>query len=477
LFFLIVFSSSVFAPGGGGDSSSVTRTATTETTCNLVPETKIIHYTDYCVDYDSFFNETSGEEETYCKDMRENYERTNTIYRESCTMYEEKTPINYFDGNSFVPIETDILVSDGTKGNHEMTKSSYNTYFQDNIQDGKGIRFEKDGYFFTYDLSGGKIQWAEQEGDSTKTKSVGAILSSVPYVDGNKIRYNNSFLNTDVEYTLKNTMLKEILILNELPTYQTGYLYLEYTGEVQFSNELTIWVEGINYTDKTFKTDERINFRDSDGNYVFHLSKPIAYDSNISSTNLFYDVKVSDTKIGFSLKVPYEFLINSSTVYPVYIDPTIQVYQEDANETACSGSWDGTQTCALTYDGDWGTYGSVYHDASSEYYAYLLVNYTKLSGVNSSKWRIYDGITDTNYSIPTICWNLDDKLVFNVTLYSNPISYHSYYYCFNSSDEWTLIHDNTVGTLYEEAMWWGYDTENIIISDCTTLNIENGYFT
>ena len=143
--------------------------------------------------------------------------------------------------------------------------SDYEAYFQNDIKAGKGFMFEVNDYWFTYDLSGGKMQWAVENKttpDWGKTKSIGAILTSSPSIQENNVRYNNSFLNTDVSYEMRLQGVKENFILNSMPGTPADFLYLEYTGELQFDSNLTIWANGIEQTNKEFTTSGSVDFKD-----------------------------------------------------------------------------------------------------------------------------------------------------------------------------------------------------------------------
>lgn len=234
--------------------------------------------------------------------------------------------VNYDNGSEYVAIENSIESSSYLDYEYEVI-GEYNLYLQDNIQAGKGIRFERDGYYMTYDLSGGKMQWAvEDKGvpDWGKTKSIGSVLSSaMNIVSSNKVVYNDSFLDTDVQYVFSANILKENLILNSFPAGVGDYLYLEYTGKIEYSGNLIIYANGQDYTGKEFNTTGSIEFKDFDNITIFSLPKPFAVDSDGNYSDLLYHVKISGGAIQFGLKIPASFLENAN--YPVVIDPSIKL--------------------------------------------------------------------------------------------------------------------------------------------------------
>jgi len=238
--------------------------------------------------------------------------------------------INYYDGQRYVPINTTITSSTHETYDYEMSKGIYTAYFQDNINTGEAVKFVKDDYYFIYDLSGGKMQWAVENKtgvpDWGKTKSIGGIIISPALTIGNKIYYNNSFVNTNLEYYLYNEMLKENFVLNNYDSLVDGadYVYLEYTGEIRFSEGLTIWADGEQQDkSKGFNTTGRIDLKDVNGTTIFYLASPIATDDNGSVIGLRYDVKPGTTKFAFHLQTPRQWL--SEATYPVRIDPTIKL--------------------------------------------------------------------------------------------------------------------------------------------------------
>lgn len=204
--------------------------------------------------------------------------------------------------------------------------SNYQAYFQDDIKAGKGFRFEIDGYWFTYDLSGGKMQWAVENKtnqDWGKTKAIGSVLTSNPTNNSNKIIYENAFTLTDVEYEMRLDGVKENFILNSMPSTPEDFLYLEYTGELEFDGNLTIWANGENQTSKEFTTFGSIGFKDSGNSTVYSMPSPTAIDSDGNSIGLIYDVKPNGEKLFFGLKIPVDFLLTAA--YPINIDPSINI--------------------------------------------------------------------------------------------------------------------------------------------------------
>ncbi len=474
--------------------------------CSQYPitESEEICYENYCVDYET--NETTGE--AYCVDLRDTYCRTNNITKiiNDCDKTLYSGAMNYWDGSQYTPVNTTITSSDYGNYDYEMETAPYQAYFQDTINTGEAVKFVKDGYYFIYDLSGGKMQWESQIGDPDKTKSIGAIQSATASVINNTVRYNGSFLNTDVEYFVYNEMLKENFILNELPTYESGYLYLSYTGEIRYSDNLTIWANGEEKEGKDFNTSGRIELKDSNNDTIFFLPSPTAtgLDGNVSES--FYKIKVSDTKSAFHLLTPCIFLVNAT--YPVYIDPTVKLQDADTENLEdthiCSYVFGPTDYRGVNYGGndhfEIGVYDasmlkfniSSYYDNSNIKldnatlelyvgYGYPFCSGGQCNNMEAGEWinvSVFELYNSSIYNISDNAW--DES---NVTWFQRPVSGTDY----NSTIIDTLKIQG--GDDYDDAQWYIWDITEIfsrsasyndvnmsIYINTTASNIDSGNY-
>ena len=110
-----------------GDGKTVTYTASTRTSCEPIIETEEICFEDYCVDYDTYENET-----IYCVDMRDTFCRNNTRNKQHCTKiwlpeitYTQNTTGHWVNISDVVRItknSDDITFHyDGIKGEFDVT--------------------------------------------------------------------------------------------------------------------------------------------------------------------------------------------------------------------------------------------------------------------------------------------------------------------------------------------------------------------
>lgn len=142
---------------------------------------------------------------------------------------------------------------------------------------------------------------------------------------------------------------------------------------------------------------------------------------------------------------------NDSTDLSGYIfsfsNETEYIYQEDANETACSENWNVTYPCSNIYDGNWNTFGVSLSSSSIE------INYSKPSNAIGLIWQIKDGISTLNLTIPSICYNaVSDKIRLFITSIAFPIR-QDIFSCWDGSVAQTLL-GRLNAEIYEEAMWW-----------------------
>lgn len=260
------------------------------------------------------------------------------------------TEHNYLKDGEYHPYNLTINKSSYMSYNNELNTEGvpFKVYIKNNTNLAEAVRFEKDGYFFVYDLSGGKMQWAEQPGFPARTDTLGSgapsnSQDSVLSVSGNSFKYTGAYYNTNVEYVATKNMLKETFVLSGLPSIK-DYTYLEYTGNIKFNRSLKICANNQCYTPSgtqdDFSTSGIIEFKDGNNITVFYLKEPIITDSNGATTTGTYKVKGSDAQMQFSLRVPKAFLQTST--FPIYFDPTVtynfSVTYQGINMWAYTGS-------------------------------------------------------------------------------------------------------------------------------------------
>lgn len=278
------------------------------------------------------------------------------------------------------------------------TLSKYKAYFKNNSNTASSVRFEKDGYFFEYDVSGGALQWHEQPGFPARTDTLGGGVPSnsqntIAEAKDNLVLYKNAFSNTNLTYFLTNNMMKENFILASLPSIK-NYTYLEYTGNIKFNSSLNICANGVCYVPKgtqdDFNTTGRIDFKDINNNTIFYLPSPIITDAANNSVIGSYSVHGSNAQMNFWLRIPTEFIRNAT--FPIYVDPTVTLKINESENMD-----DGTADKAFP-DEEYGAteWITVYNDTNSTYINNIMIKFNLRS--------IPENIVITNSSL---CMNLN----------------------------------------------------------------------
>lgn len=249
---------------------------------------------------------------TLCQELNPKVKRCNLI------MY--SGAVNYHNGSGYVLINTSLVNSSYGDYTYEMVKANYHSYFK---KSQPVFRFEKDGYYLTFSLEDGEMSWKETSNNKNHNKLVGNAQSNNGSINRNKIHYSNIFNYTNVSYELYDEMVKELLILSAYPPLSNDSLYLEYTGEVVFSNDLDVYVAGKSKNNKEFQSNGTIEFRDSSNSTIFFIPPPTVIDANYTAGSIYYNLKITGNKIKFGLRINKSFL--ASAAYPVGIDPTIKI--------------------------------------------------------------------------------------------------------------------------------------------------------
>jgi hypothetical protein len=212
------------------------------------------------------------------------------------------------------------------------------------------IPYGKDGYEYTNEDSNLKVYFDESSvGDGVKV-SVGdhwvvwrpketsfvndrrEIVSINPVndvegiIEDNMITYEGTYPFTTEVFTVFESKLKHEIILNQLhftPSNYDNIKYLSYGGILEFSDELSMYVNGIKQKDD-FITSSAIGFKDENGIEQLFIPPPYAYEEDNENQRIdcFYEIKHLNGELLFYISTLYEWLDDSSRIYPIIIDPT-----------------------------------------------------------------------------------------------------------------------------------------------------------
>jgi hypothetical protein len=204
----------------------------------------------------------------------------------------------------------------------------------------------------------------------------------------------------------------------------------------------------------------------------------------VNSTILPLVAYANDTLLGYcvanntfndTIQYNYTWYLENVTNSSGIINTTL-CYQESANTTnqtgvdgSCglnydgqyqfTGTIDGIQYGNLSYDGNWSSFAMGVQGSTD---IHLYINYTFAShSKTNSKWRVKALNQDSNFSIPSSCWNNTDEILkFDINIKSNGsvAGYNLSMTCMGTN--WTNIYNNTgvfgssYDAIFEEAMYW-----------------------
>lgn len=229
-------------------------------------------------------------------------------------------------------IDTNIIPSNNQNYSYEMTQAPYKAFFKTSSNSARSIRYETQGYYFTFDISTSQMKWY----NSTLRAEGGMVANMNPLdtyavINGSTISYNNAWLYTNLTYELTDNMMKELLTMSNVSKpSSTGitYDYFQYRINIYFNSTLKICFDGVTCYNATttpntdIETKGNIEFKDQQNQTIYYLPAPTITDNAGQGNNGLYSVNINNGIILLKIRIPKEFL--DTATYPVTIDPTIQ---------------------------------------------------------------------------------------------------------------------------------------------------------
>lgn len=214
------------------------------------------------------------------------------------TAYIYDRPVKYIDANGTVrDKDTAIAVSPLAGYAYAMTDNSVRVYFASNATDGVMVQYGDAAIIMRAEPS--------------------LLVSTVSLGDeDNVVLYNHAFgARTVLRYQTQLNGVKEDIILLSNVGKNTFNFHLTMQGvtPVEENGEWKL----INENDETVMTFSRIKINDSAGKTVYGT----------------LDIVPAANGYTMTVTAPQEFLSASDTVYPVYIDPTVQSWEYNTDTT------------------------------------------------------------------------------------------------------------------------------------------------
>jgi hypothetical protein len=220
----------------------------------------------------------------------------------------------------------------------EMTLADYNATARSNIQWGDTIKYIEPISGANVIFQPESIRYVNQDGSEQ-------YISGIQSVD---VQVNDDILfwpgvfgaGRHFQWQAQTTRLQKLFIidqLSDLPTIQpwlTGDVSLQASFYMKYEGA-SIWVGGQQWDEQgQFSTQDKIEFKDAEGNVLWWIDNPRVFDSDENETLGTFNVIRQSNDIYIQVRVPVSWI--NTAQFPIYIDPTVQI---DISDTLDDGYW------------------------------------------------------------------------------------------------------------------------------------------
>lgn len=264
-----------------------------------------------------------------------------------CVVYAED---KYYkdDSNTLSLIDNTIIADTASPGHYRNTANDFDVSFSDNGT--PKVSIEKGGVSINFIPSNAySIARANKQISPRSSQiAVGKIenckpLNALTATGNNTVMYSDVFTDTDLVYVVKNTALKEYIVLgsNAAPN-QFSFMYK--------MNGLSLQT-----------IDGTPCFTDKEGAIVFSLGKLFAVDANgVYTDNVTYSYTVDDKETAvITVILDEDYLTSAERVFPVIVDPTISTVDSSSETFVASNfsstNWDIAEFMAIGKSSFYGT--------------------------------------------------------------------------------------------------------------------------
>lgn len=220
-------------------------------------------------------------------------------------------PIHYLENNQWVEIDNTLVATEDEQY-FENKKNKFKVKFPNKPKNTKKEEL------FTYSTKGHDITlelYTSPTQDKTNVYSGVAVPETI--VKKNQVKYDETYDDVIFDYVVDGSKVKENIILNSYQGKNTFQFKLKATG-----------------LNAVKKEDGSIHFVNSKGEFLFLIQRPYMYDSNkeagpegVVSQAVTQDIERVQDGFILTLTADEAFLKDPNRVYPVTIDPWIDVFQ------------------------------------------------------------------------------------------------------------------------------------------------------
>ncbi|MBQ3604305.1 MAG: RHS repeat protein [Clostridia bacterium] len=282
-------------------------------------------------------------------------EYTKTFNRKDGTKVDiiSTTPIHYYDEDGTLK-DIDNTLEKTTINEEDVWQNKANSFtvsLPDKLGSDNNISIANNSYKLNFKLSGVSTEKSSEIIDN-KPVQLTADETAVSIEDNiSKIKYEDVFDDTDIEYLVIENGLKENIIFNSAPD-------MGYALSFSFSAPGMSW---------ELNQDNSISFYNADREETFTILSPYMYDNSGNTSN---DIQVNIYRSRTGNLITYlpstAWLEDKSRVYPVVLDPTVVTYSRSHIVNACVGNYTGDTTSYM--------YVQKYTENETAYNSQMLLN-------------------------------------------------------------------------------------------------------
>ena len=250
------------------------------------------------------------------KEVEEKRDENQKVYLREDGTYTaviSKTPVHYEKDGEWVDIVNDLKTNGDVITN---TAGNFNVEFPKEISEGNEIKIENGKETITFSIvetekSNGKVKNNKKQKQDKSKVSDEEIFNNDISRTMSEIEYKDVLENTNLEYVVTPTGVKENIIVENKESLKKSYSFNITKGKLQAE------------LDK----ENNLYFKNNKGEVVFTIPAPVMTDSN-GAISYDIDVKVKNLKketITLTYTPDKKWLNAKDRAYPVAIDPVIVV--------------------------------------------------------------------------------------------------------------------------------------------------------
>lgn len=245
------------------------------------------------------------------EEKRDEYQKVYLREDGTYTAVISKTPVHYEKDGEWVDIVNDLKTNGDVITN---TAGNFNVEFPKEISEGNEIKIENGKETITFSIvetekSNGKVKNNKKQKQDKNKVSDEEIFNNDISRTVSEIEYEDVLENTNLEYVVTPTGVKENIIVENKESLKKSYSFNITKGKLQVE------------LDK----ENNLYFKNSKGEVVFTIPAPVMTDSN-GAISYDIDVKVKNLKketITLTYTPDKKWLNEKDRAYPVAIDPVI----------------------------------------------------------------------------------------------------------------------------------------------------------